>query len=218
MKSLRVRLIIGMVGSFALLLLVFGLILDRVIEFTMVREFDFYLQTLAKTLAAAAETEGKKIAVRLVPESLRDLAQVEGELFSQYWTADGAVLAKSNNLGVHDLPPPSTGAGSRQARPFALWDGRAARAAYVSFHVGSTLRPTGETPPAASEDRRSLTLAVARDTTDLGSHIRQLRGLLFMAGMATMGVGPSSPLSPSAAACSRWASWRPESQPLGRTS
>jgi len=35
-------------------MVVFGLVLDRVIEFTLVREFDFYLQTLAKTLAAAA--------------------------------------------------------------------------------------------------------------------------------------------------------------------
>ena len=49
MKSLRTRLLIGMIGSLAVLLIVFGLILDASIEFMMVREFDFYLETLRNT-------------------------------------------------------------------------------------------------------------------------------------------------------------------------
>ena len=34
-----------------------------------------------------------------------------------------------------------------------------------------------------------MTLVVARDTTDLESHIQELRGLLLAAGTATMAVG-----------------------------
>jgi hypothetical protein len=168
-------------------MVVFGLVLDRVIEFTLVREFDFYLQTLAKTLAAAAESEGKHVTVKLVPESLSDLAQVEGELFSQYWNADGGLLAK--NLGGHELPPPSPEAGRSDVLPFVLWDGRGARAAHLRFRTNPNPRSAAETPPGSSESESSLTLAVARDTTDLESHIRQLRGLLLAAGVATLGVG-----------------------------
>lgn len=191
MNSLRARLLLGMIGSFVLLLAAFGLVLDRVIEFTLVREFDFYLQTLAKTLAAAAEAEGKHVTVKLVPESLPDLAQVEGELFSQYWTADGAVLAKSKNLGGRDLPQPFREAGSSAdssgVLPFELWDGRGARVAHLRFRPNP--RPAAETSATLPGTGGNLTLAVARDTTDLESHIRQLRGLLLAAGIAAMGVG-----------------------------
>lgn len=191
MNSLRARLLLGTIGSFVLLLAVFGLVLDRVIEFTLVREFDFYLQTLAKTLAAAAEAEGRHVTVKLVPESLPDLAQVEGELFSQYWTADGAVLARSKNLGGRDLPQPPGEAGSSAdssgVLPFELWDGRGARVAHLRFRPNP--RPAAENSPTLPGTGESLTLAVARDTTDLESHIRQLRGLLLAAGIAAMGVG-----------------------------
>jgi len=191
MNSLRARLLVGMIGSFALLLAVFGLVLDRVIEFTLVREFDFYLQTLAETLAAAAEADGKHVTVKLVPESLLGLAHVEGELFSQYWTADGAVLARSQNLGGRDLPHSPREAGSTDDRsgvlPFKLWDGRGGRVAQLRFRPNA--RPVAETSPSLPGTGGSLTVAVARDTTDLESHIRQLRGLLLAAGIGAMGVG-----------------------------
>ena len=104
MKSLRARLLVAMIGSFTLLLVAFGVFIDASIEYVLVREFDFYLETVARTLAAAVETDGTRLPVKLVPEALPDIPQVEGELFSQYWKGDGRVLARSSNLASGSLP------------------------------------------------------------------------------------------------------------------
>jgi len=188
-SSLRMRLLAGMIGSFALLLIVFGLLIDGVLEFTLVREFDFYLETVARTLATTAELDGTRVEVKLVPEALPDIQQVEGELFSQYWRDDGTVLARSRNLADHDLPRVLGEDGYPQARPIALPDGRNARAAGMRFPVRRTTRIPGGPSPAPNERDEYLTLVVARDTTDLESHVRQLRWLLLAAGAATMTVG-----------------------------
>jgi signal transduction histidine kinase len=178
-----------MIGSFALLLIVFGLIIDGLLEFTLVREFDFYLETVARTLAATAEVDGTRVEVELVPEALPDIQQVEGELFSQYWRDDGAVLAKSGNLADHNLPRVLGDDGRPQVQPIALPDGRNARAAGIRFPIRrSTQTPEGS-PPGPGGDAEYLTLVVARDTTDLELHVRQLRWLLLAAGAATMTIG-----------------------------
>lgn len=178
-----------MIGSFALLLVLFGLVIDALIEYTLVREFDFYLETVARTLAASAQVGGNRVEVKLVPEALPDIQQVEGELFSQYWKDDGAVLAKSKNLADRSLPRFSGEVGHPQVQPFALPDGRNARAAGLRFPIrrGASI-PEGPPPESGGGDEY-LTLVVARDTTDLESHVRQLRWLLLAAGAATMTVG-----------------------------
>jgi signal transduction histidine kinase len=189
MKSLRTRLLAGMIGSFALLLIVFGLIMDASIEYMLVREFDFYLETLAKTLAAATRADEQGVSVKLVPEALPDIPMVEGELFSQYRADDGTVLAKSANLGAEDLPEPNAEAGGSQVRPFVLRDGRGARVASVVFTVRPSTPPASGSGVAPTGDGTILAVAVARDTTDLESHIRQIRRLLLTSGAVTMGVG-----------------------------
>jgi len=188
-KSLRTRLLIGMIGSFALLLTVFGFIIDALIEYTLVREFDFYLETVVRTLAAAAEVDDTRIEVKLVPEALPDIPQVEGELFSQYWKDDGTILTKSTNLGDHDLPRFSVEEEGPQLQPVVLWDGRRARAAGIRFPVHPSKRIPAGSLPESGRGNEHLTVVVARDTTDLESHIRQVRWLLLATGVATMSVG-----------------------------
>jgi hypothetical protein len=187
MKSLRARLLAGIICSFACLLIVFGLVLDIAIEYTLTREFDFYLESVARTLAAGIEIEGKHINVKLVPEALQDIPLVEGELFSQYWTSDGTVLAKSGNLSGHNLPRFRGDQGFGKTQPFILPDGRHARAAgmKISLAPGAQRQQTG----GSSNDERHLILAVARDATDLESHVRQLRWLLLAAGAVTIIIG-----------------------------
>jgi len=193
-KSLRTRLLVGMIGSFALLLVAFGLVIDALIEYTLVREFDFYLETVARTLAAAAGHHpqdgrgGDRVEVKLVPEALPDIQQVEGELFSQYWRDDGTTLAKSSNLADHGLPRFSGEVGHPQVQPLVLPDGRGARAAGMRFPVRHG-GPSPESSRRSSGGDEHLTLVVARDTTDLESHVRELRWLLLAAGSATMTVG-----------------------------
>lgn len=189
MKSLRTRLLVGMIGSFALLLIIFGFVIDALIEYTLVREFDFYLETVARTLAAAAEVDEDGVEVKLVPEALPDIPQVEGELFSQYWRDDGTVLVKSTNLGDHDLPRCSGEDESPQVQPLVLWDGRRARAARIRFFIDQSTRSPEGSPSTLPDEGSKLTLVVARDTTDLESHVRQVRWLLLAAGAATMSVG-----------------------------
>jgi len=178
-----------MIGSFALLLMAFGLAIDALIEYMLVREFDFYLETVARTLAAATQVGGDRVEVKLVPEALPDIQQVEGELFSQYWKDDGTVLAKSRNLADHSLPRLSDEVGHPLVRPFVLPDGRKARAAGMRFAIQrGASNPEGSLSEAGGGNV-CLTLVVARDTTDLESHVRQLRWLLLAAGAATMTVG-----------------------------
>lgn len=189
MKSLRTNLLVGMIGSFAVLLAAFGLVLDASIEYGFVREFDFYLETVARTLAAAVEVQDARIDVKLVPEALPDIQQVEGELFSQYWNSDGTTLAKSKNLANHSLPCFSGEVGQPVVRPFILPNGRRARAAGLRFpfrRPEQTARGARRESDAAEE---CLTIVVARDTTDLESHVRQLRWLLITAAAVTMTVG-----------------------------
>ena len=189
MKSLRTRLLVAMIGSFALLLVAFGVVIDASIEYGFVREFDFYLETVVRTLAAAAESRGDRVEVKLVPEALPDIQQVEGELFSQYWRDDGAVLAKSRNLADHSLPRLSGEDGRPQVQPFVLPDGRKARGAGMRFPVRrNTLIPEGSPPESGGGDEY-LTLVVARDTTDLESHVRELRWLLLTAGAGAITLG-----------------------------
>ena len=189
MKSLRTRLLVGMIGSFALLLVAFGLVIDALIEYTLVREFDFYLETVARTLAAAVEAGGGRVEVKLVPEALPDIQQVEGELFSQYWRHDGTTLAKSRNLADHGLPRFSGEHGHPHVQPIVLSDGRKARAAGMRFPARRDRRVPEDSTPESGGGDEHLTLVVARDTTDLESHVRQLRWLLLAAGAATMTVG-----------------------------
>jgi two-component system sensor histidine kinase QseC len=189
MKSLRARLLVGMIGSFALLLVVFGLVIDAAIEYMLVREFDFYLETVVRTLAAAVEPNGARIEVKLVPEALPDIPQVEGELFSQYWIEDGVVLAKSANLAQGDLPRFAGPVGRPLVQPLTLPDGRPARAAGLRFPVNRRLATSEGAMTAGFGSGADLTLVVARDTTDLASHVRQLRWLLLAAGAGTMTAG-----------------------------
>lgn len=188
MNSLRTRLLVGMIGSFALLLAAFGVLIDALIEYTLVREFDFYLETVVRTLAAAAQVEGDRVVVRLVPESLPDIQKVEGELFSQYWQDDEAVLARSKNLAEHDLPRFWGNVGHPEVQPLVLPDGRRARAAGMRFPVRRGA-PIGEGALRPGGGDTYLTLVVARDTTDMESHVRQLRWLLLAAGAAAMTAG-----------------------------
>jgi len=188
MRSLRARLLIGMIGSFALLLVVFGLVIDAAIEYTLIREFDFYLETVARTLAAAVESDGTRVDVKLVPEALSDIQQVEGELFSQYWSDDGTVVAKSANLAEGDLPSFHGELARPQVQSVLLPDGRPARAAGIRFSIAAHAQMPDRSPRTPPTDRQELTLVVARDTTDLRSHVRQLRWLLLMAGAGTMSV------------------------------
>jgi heavy metal sensor kinase len=189
MKSLRARLLVGMIGSLVLLLFVFGLVIDAAIEYMLVREFDFYLETVARTLAAAVETDGTHVEVKLVPEALPDIQQAEGELFSQYWTEDGAVLAKSANLAHGDLPRFAGPIGQPQVQPLTLPDGRRARGAGLRFPINRRPRAPERSLSVPPGRDAYLTLVVARDTTDLASHVRQLRGLLLAAGAGAMTAG-----------------------------
>ena len=189
MISLRARLLTGMIGSFAVLLGLFGLAIDAAIEYSFVREFDFYLETVARTLAAAVTVNGSRVEVKLVPEALPDIQQVEGELFSQYWKDDGTVLAKSMNLTDHNLPRFSGENGHPQVQSLVLSDGRKARAAGIRFSIRRHTQISESSPPKSSPGDEHLTLVVARDTTDLESHVRELRWLLLAAGAGTMSVG-----------------------------
>jgi len=178
MKSLSARLFAGMTGSFALLLIVFGLIIDASIEFMLIREFDFYLETVVRSLAGGIGSDWRSASLRLVPEALSDIPRVEGELFSQYWTDDGTVLAKSANLGNAGLPRFHGKDGRPQAQSLVLPDGRRARAAGMQVSIWP--------PGAVPESEKRVTIVVARDTSDLEAHLRQLRWLLLAAGAVTM--------------------------------
>ena len=103
MRSLRTRLLIGVVGSMALLLAVFSLTLYAVISNALVNQFDAALVSTAQILAASVELDGDKIELGFEVQQMPEFNNTERPMLYQIWRHDGQVVARSPLLGTDDL-------------------------------------------------------------------------------------------------------------------
>jgi len=189
LKSLRSRLLAGMMGSISVLLILFGVVIYTTISRSLLDEFDFSLEKMARTLAAAALVERGVIEVELVPELIPDFQQARGAMYFQYWVDDGPVLDRSASLAGADLPHFHGPGEAPVVQSVTLPNGRPARAAGMRFRPA--IEYARERPRGAiqTDEFPQVTVVVARETAALQDRLDHLMWLLIAAGMGTMAVG-----------------------------
>ncbi len=173
MRSLRARLIVGLVAGLALLLAGSGTVIYLLLERALVGEVDQSLAATVRLVIPLIELDEGRIDLDLgrVPLSERAKAQNLVEL-SQ---ADGAVVARSPLLGDHNLPRLAGSIDHPASLSFRLANGQPARAMGIEFTYQQ------EHPAAAKAPSQPLVLVVARQTTELQDQLRHMRWILLAA-------------------------------------
>jgi len=189
LKSLRSRLLAGMIGSISILLILFGVVIYTTISRSLLDEFDFSLEKMARTLAAAALVERGVIEVELVPELMPDFQEARGALYFQYWVDDGPVLERSASLEGGNLKHFHGSDEAPVLRSITLPNDRPARAAGMRFRPA--IEYARERPEGAiqTDEFPPVTVVVARETAALEDRLNHLMWFLIAAGMGTMAVG-----------------------------
>jgi len=182
MRSLRSRLLVGMLAGTALLLALFGFGVYEMIRRALVEEFDASLGATARTLAATVEADDGEVEIELEAEHLTEFARTEHPGYYQFWLEGASVLRRSPSLGKADLPR-FWGTVDRPAyRAMALPNGQAGRGVGIRF----TLVDQDARKRKKRADPQPVILVVARDTVALEARLASLRWLLIAAGAAAM--------------------------------
>jgi two-component system heavy metal sensor histidine kinase CusS len=185
-SSLRRRLLLGTTLSLAAILAGAGVTLYALMRASLVNEFDEALVTEARALARLSEQDKGHVEVELDTGKLPPLGRPEQTQLFELWLddSDHSTVARSPALGEAHLQRPDLPAAGEQARvePVALPGGLRGRAVYLRFE------PRDESPEPG-EPRRTVTLAVARNTVRLDATLARLRGLLLAVSAAAVVAG-----------------------------
>jgi two-component system heavy metal sensor histidine kinase CusS len=185
MRSLQARLLAGIIGGMALLLTIFSLLLYAMIARALVSQFDASLASIAQILATSVERDEDQIEMDLAVQQMPQLQNPGQPTYYELRRPDGTVVAKSPLLGARDLPRLDAAGKTRAFTALQDSDGSPLRAVGLTF-VPRDADREGEQATAQPTSGESLTLAVARDVTDLQRQLRSLRWLLMAAsGLVT---------------------------------
>jgi len=180
MRSLRTRLLVGMISGMALLLIIFGLFVYTAMARALREQFDASLTATARTLAAAPELEEGEFELELDERLMVEFQPSERPDYFQFWLGDGTVLARSPSLGErYELPCFAGPIEAPVHRPVELPNGRQGRA------VGIEYRPSIEDGGRTAE-QAAVRLVVGRDAGELAAELRLLRLLLLSGGFAAV--------------------------------
>jgi two-component system, OmpR family, heavy metal sensor histidine kinase CusS len=179
-RSIQGRVLAGMVGGAAMLLIVFGLVVYAVIRTALIHEFDAALTSAVRLLATSAEREHERIELGA---NLEETPEFQGKGTGGYyelWGPDGRVSVKSPSLGANDLP---------------RLQGRMEEPAVLAFEIrpGLPVRAAGLLLPSRPDKHgealaRPITVVLARDCRPLLARLRWLRGLLAATAAGTIGL------------------------------
>jgi len=103
MRSLRSRLLFGIVCGMLLLLLVFSLVVYAVIRRALVSRFDASLASTARILAASVELDGDEVDLEVDVQQMPEFLRKDRPSYYQLWRPDGSAVLKSPLLGADDL-------------------------------------------------------------------------------------------------------------------
>src|SRR5262245_14813899 len=103
MKSLHSRLTVWQVGGAGLLLVLGALVLSRIMDLRLQREFDTALLAKARSLVTVTEQKKGRVWMEGV-EALPELAGGPNPDYFQAWYDDGRVIERSSSLGSGNLP------------------------------------------------------------------------------------------------------------------
>ena len=184
MRSLRTRLLLGIICGMLLLLLVFSLIVYVVIQRALVNQFDASLASLARILAASVEVDENKVELESDVQQMPEFLRPERPAYYELWRSGGTVALRSPLLGADDLVHLE---GSINALVFAMSrdkNSRPLRAVGLKFIPRSASTDDKEQPQLTEE--QTLTLVVASDARSLQRQLGLLRWLLLgVSGLTT---------------------------------
>jgi two-component system heavy metal sensor histidine kinase CusS len=184
MRSLRTRLLAGIIGGMVFLLTIFSLLLYALIARALINQFDASLASIAQILASAVERDEDRVEMELAVQQMPELQRSGQSTYYELWRPDGTVAAKSPLLGARDLPRPG------RTPAFAVLDdggGGPQREIGLTFVPRSASRE-GERAAPQPTPGEALTLAVARDAGELQRQLRSLRWLLVAASAVVTGL------------------------------
>ena len=197
MRSLRTRLLVGIVGGMMMMLLVFSLIIYTLIRRALVNQFDASLLSTARMLAASVEQDNDEIELEFKIQQMPEFQKAERPTYYQLWRQDGTVVVRSPSLSTDDLLrfesplAPERFVRGPVFQEFKIRTGQPARAVGFKFNPRIADNEDKDSPqlpayagtslPLRRQGTQALTLVVAKESTDLQSDLRLLRWLLLIA-------------------------------------
>jgi two-component system, OmpR family, heavy metal sensor histidine kinase CusS len=178
MKSLKARLLLGMISGMVALLIMFSFIIYHSISRALFNQFDVSLESSARMLSASVEQDKEEIGFEFDVERMPEFAGGKRSAYYEFWRNDGTVAGKSPSLGDKDLTQFESISRSTAFKSFKMKDGQHVRAVAVNFI------PRSETDdPNRVNTQKSLVLVVAKDAGGLLAQLRFLKNLLSVASI-----------------------------------
>ena len=191
-RSLRTRLLAGIIGGMILLLTIFSLLIYVVIRSALVKQFDSSLASVAQILAASVERDANEIELEFEVQQMPEFLNPERPTHYQLWDANGTVIAKSPLLGTDDNLLRLEGSLNEIVHETSQdKNSQPQRTAGLTF-MPRLADNEDEDKNKDAEDYRppaneqALTLVVARDAGDLYGQLSFLRWLLLNASAAVI--------------------------------
>jgi two-component system heavy metal sensor histidine kinase CusS len=184
MRSLRARLLVGIVCGMSFLLLIFSLIVYAVIHRTLFNQYDASLASTARILAASVELDKGEVELEFDVQQMPEFLRADRPTYYELWRSDGTVVARSPSLGANDLSRLEASLDSLVFRTRRGESGLPLRLAALNFMPRISDSDVQEPPQLTKEE--VLTLVVARNASDLMGQLRFLRWLLLIASAAVI--------------------------------
>lgn len=183
-SSLRLQLLVGVIGGMTLLLAIFSVTVYGVIRRSLISQFDVSLASSARMLAASVERDENDVELGFDAEQIREFNNVKRPTYYEMWRSDGRVANKSPSLGGNDLTRFEGAVGREIFKTLRLSDGRPGRA--VSLRFNPRLADTEGQSRRDAVESAPFTLILARSTHDMQEQLEYLRSLLAMASVGTI--------------------------------
>lgn len=177
MRSLRARLLVGIISGMTMLLVISGFAIYTVTRRSLVSQFDASLAATARILAAAVECDDDKFELELDIQKMPEFQSAEHPAYYQFWREDGTVIARSASLGADDLLHFEGSLDTLVLQALNLRNDRPGRAVALKF------RPEVQD---RNDKQQPLILVVARDAGDLYYNLKFLRWLLATVSVGTI--------------------------------
>ena len=184
-RSLRTRLLGGIIGGMILLLIVFSLLIYVVIRSALVNQFDTALASVAQVLAASVEIDPNGIDIEIGVQLMPEFTNSDHPMNYQVWKLDGEAIIRSPLLGTSDLPCFHGSLDKPVYKVFPGPEDHPYRAA------GTTFLPRIEADEPNSPVQTAeqpMILVVTRDAHELYGQLSLLKWLLFVAASVNAGL------------------------------
>jgi len=179
MKSIQMRLMVGLLGSSLLILGIGAAVIHLAMRALLFREFDATLRAKAMALAAATDVKNGGIEFDLADELLLEFSRPHSKEYFQLWDSNARTLARSASLGTKDLARLSDATESPRFWNVKLPDGRPGRA--VGFQFTPEVSGPTEQSPSVAAPNTDVTLVVACSLRDVTHPLEALSNALLLA-------------------------------------